>query len=81
MRRESARSLVYTVSTEVGIVSVNADSIIFGLDPPERTALPRSIAFHELGCKMSRSKAKYSNGIPAEKRVDMDLLHSIHILP
>ncbi len=78
--RESACGLVYTVSAEVSIVSVNSGGIIFSLDLLWHPLLVRSIAFHELGCKMSWPKAKYAYWISAQERVDHDLPPSVHIL-
>jgi len=80
MCRESACGLVYTVSAEVSIVSVNSGGIIFSLDSLWRSLLVRSIAFHELGCKMTWPKAKYANWISAQERVDQDLPPGVHIL-
>src|SRR6266566_8564309 len=79
MRRESACEFVYAISTEVSIVSVNSDCIIFGLDCLCHILLMRSIAFHELGCEMSWPKAKYTKRISTEKRIDVDVSRSIHI--
>ena len=80
MRRESACDFVYTISTEVSVVSVNSDSIIFGLDSLWRILLTGSISFHELGCKMTWRKAKYTKRISAEKRIDLDLSRGVYIL-
>src|SRR6266567_7275361 len=80
MCRESPCDLVYTVSAEVSIVSVNSGSVIFSLDSLWHILLVRSIAFHELRCKMTWPKAKYANRISAQKRVDQDLSLSVHIL-
>jgi hypothetical protein len=80
MRREGAGDFIYTISTEVSIVSVNSDSIIFGLDWLWHILLTGSIAFHELGCKMTWPKAKYTKRISAEKRIDVDLFRGVHIL-
>src|SRR6266480_1099950 len=79
MCSESACGLVYTVSAEVSIVSVNSGGIIFRLDSLWHSLLVRSIAFHELGCKMSWPKAKYTKRILTEKRIDVDVSGSIHI--
>jgi len=80
MCRESPCDLVYTVSAEVSIVSVNSGGIIFSLDSLWHTLLVRSITFHELGCKMTWPKAKYANWISAQERVDQDLPPGVHIL-
>jgi len=79
MRREGAGDFIYTVSTEVSLVSVNSDSIIFDLDWLWHILLTGSIAFHKLGCKMSWAKAKYTKRISTEKRIDVDVSRSIHI--
>jgi hypothetical protein len=70
----------YSVSTEVSIISVNSDSIIFRLDWLCHILLMRSIAFHKLGCKMTWRKAKYTKRISAEKRIDADLSRVVDIL-
>src|SRR6266700_5475344 len=80
MRRESACDFIYTISTEVSIISVNSDSIIFGLDRLLHIHLVESIAFHELGCKMIWCKTKHTKRISAEKRIDVDLFCGVHIL-
>src|SRR4029077_7505568 len=80
MCRESACGLVHAESAEVSIISVNSGGIIFSLDSLWHTLLVRSIAFHELGRKMTWPKAKYANRIPAQKRIDHDLPSSVHIL-
>src|SRR6266576_6650271 len=80
MCRESACGFVCTISAEISIVSVNSGSVIFSLDSLWHILLVRSIAFHELGCKMTWPKAKYANWISAQKRVDQDLPLSVHIL-
>src|SRR5258707_10951933 len=73
MCRESACGFVYTVSAEISIVSVNSGSVILSLGSLWHVLLVRSIAFHELRCKMTWPKAKYANRISAQKRVDQDL--------
>ncbi len=80
MRREGAGDFIYTVSTEVSLVSVNSDSIIFDLDWLWHILLTGSIAFHELGCKMTWPKAKNTHWISAKKRIDVNLSRGVHIL-
>src|SRR5439155_376256 len=80
MCRESACGFVCTVRAEVSIVSVNTGSVILSLGSLWHVLLVRSIAFHELRCKMTWPKAKYANRISAQKRVDQDLPLSVHIL-
>src|SRR6266480_2677665 len=79
MRCESAFDFVYAISTKISIVSVNTGRIIFGVDRPQRIFLLGSVTFHELGCKMSWTKAKYPKRISTEKRIHMDSSGSIHI--
>ena len=80
MRRKSARVFVYTISTEVSVVSINRERIIFGLGWLWHILLRRSITLHELRCKMIWPKAKDTKRIGAEKRIDLNLSRRVHIL-
>src|SRR2546430_3237756 len=80
MCRESACGFVCTVSAKISIVSVNTGSVILSLGSLWHILLVRSIAFHELRCKMTWPKAKYANRISAQKRVDQDLPLGVYIL-
>jgi hypothetical protein len=42
--------------------------------------IARPIALHELGGKMTRPKAKYTERISAEKRINVDLSRVVYIL-